>query len=100
VAVLITLSIVIAGFVFGFIAIYTIRRGYRKIKPTNQDIVGNMDETPCPWCGKREYRAKNPSFTCPKCGAVHHRSCWEEYGGCTTWECSLSPAGEDAKDMD
>ncbi|OGN92104.1 MAG: hypothetical protein A2Z75_01280 [Chloroflexi bacterium RBG_13_50_10] len=96
---LIALSMAIAGFVLGFIAIYTIRRGFTKVKPANPEMPKDMEETPCPWCGNKEYGTKNPSFTCPKCGAVHHRSCWGEYGGCTTWECSLAPAGENAKEV-
>ena len=89
----------IAGFVVGFVVLYIIRRGYIKFKPANQDMAKNIEETPCPWCGKQEYSAKNPSFICPKCGTMHHRSCWEEYGGCTTWECPLAPIEEKAEEV-
>jgi predicted RNA-binding Zn-ribbon protein involved in translation (DUF1610 family) len=99
VTVLFVFALCIAGFVVGFVVIYTIRRGYIKVKPASQEIVGNMEETPCLWCGKQEYSATNPSFICPKCGTMLHRSCWEEYGGCTTWECPLAPIGEEAKEV-
>jgi predicted RNA-binding Zn-ribbon protein involved in translation (DUF1610 family) len=99
VTVLFVLALCIAGFVVGFIAIYTMRRGYIKAKPASQDITENTEETPCLWCGKKEYSSRNPSFTCPKCGTMHHRSCWEEYGGCTTWECPLSPTEEKTKEV-
>ena len=97
--VLFVFALCIAGFVVGFVAIHTIRRGYIKAKPANQEIVKNMEETPCFWCGKQKYSATNPSFICPKCGTMHHRSCWEEYEGCTTWECTLAPVAEKAKEV-
>ncbi|OGO59094.1 MAG: hypothetical protein A2025_01055 [Chloroflexi bacterium RBG_19FT_COMBO_47_15] len=92
-------ALCIAGFVVGFVVIYTIRRGYIKVKSASREIVSNMEETPCLWCGKQGYSATNPSFICPKCGTMHHRSCWEEYGGCTTWECPLAPVGEKTKEV-
>lgn len=97
--VLFVLVLCIAGFVVGFVVLYTIRRGYIKTKPENRDIAENIKETPCPWCGKQEYNAENPSFICPKCGTMHHRSCWEKYGGCTTWECPLAPIREKTEDV-
>jgi predicted RNA-binding Zn-ribbon protein involved in translation (DUF1610 family) len=99
VTVLFVIALCIAGFVIGFIVTYTMRLGYSKARPANQEIAKNMEKTPCLWCGKQEYSATNPSFTCPKCGTVHHRSCWEEYGGCTTWECPLAPTEEEAKEV-
>jgi len=99
VTVLFVIALCIAGFVVGFVIIYTMRRGYSRVKPSSQKIVKNMEETPCLWCGKQEYSATNPAFTCPKCGTVHHRSCWEEYGGCTTWECPLAPTGGETKEV-
>jgi|GEM_PF-2425136 hypothetical protein len=87
------LALCIAGFVVGFVILYTI-----KAKSASREIAKNMEETSCLWCGKQEYSATNPPFICPKCGTMHHRSCWEEYGGCTTWECPLAPIGEGAKE--
>lgn len=30
--------------------------------------------------------------TCPQCRQVHHRECWSEVGGCSTYGCSEAPA--------
>jgi hypothetical protein len=98
VTLLIALSLVIGGFVVGFIVIYVVRRSSGQVKSAKPVAPKDMQQTPCPWCGNKEYSAKNPSFTCPKCGTMHHQSCWEEYGGCTTWECPLAPAGDTIKD--
>lgn len=29
---------------------------------------------------------------CPACGQAHHRECWAEVGGCSTYGCSKAPA--------
>lgn len=29
--------------------------------------------------------------TCPECHQVHHRECWSEVGGCSTYGCSQAP---------
>jgi hypothetical protein len=97
--VLFVLALCVAGFVVGFIVIYTIRGRYIKAKPASQEIGKNKEETPCPWCSKQEYSATNPYFICPRCGTMHHRSCWEEYGGCTTWECPLAASEEKVKEV-
>ncbi|MBM3118498.1 MAG: DUF2318 domain-containing protein [Chloroflexi bacterium] len=91
------LALCIAGFLVGFLALYTMRRRLGASKQTTWETNGNMKQAACLWCGKKGYSEANPSFTCPKCGTVHHLSCWEEYGGCTTWECPLAPTEEIAK---
>jgi hypothetical protein len=30
--------------------------------------------------------------TCPECGQLHHRECWQEMGGCSTYGCKRAPA--------
>ena len=32
--------------------------------------------------------------TCPDCGAVYHRECWAENGGCSAYGCTKAPAVE------
>jgi hypothetical protein len=32
------------------------------------------------------------TMTCPECKQVHHRDCWLEIGGCSTYGCSNAPA--------
>jgi hypothetical protein len=31
-------------------------------------------------------------LSCPSCRQVHHRECWEEIGGCSTYGCDQAPA--------
>ena len=40
----------------------------------------------CPYCLSR-IRADEPTIACPKCGIVHHRDCWFDNEGCTTYGC-------------
>lgn len=84
----------LAGFVLGFLVLYTIRRRYRVAKPARQETSRKADLPPCPWCGKKDYSAAKPSFSCPECGTAYHRACWEEYGGCSIFDCRLAPTGE------
>jgi Prokaryotic RING finger family 1 len=32
------------------------------------------------------------TLTCPECQQVHHRECWAEVGGCSTYGCPRAPA--------
>ncbi|MDR2751342.1 MAG: zinc ribbon domain-containing protein [Clostridiales bacterium] len=41
----------------------------------------------CPFC-KTAIGAYEEAVACPACGMPHHRSCWEENKGCTTFGCS------------
>jgi len=45
----------------------------------------------CPICqtsiGEDEF-----AVTCPQCNQVHHRECWSEVGGCSTYGCTQAPA--------
>lgn len=45
----------------------------------------------CPICqtsiGDEEF-----AVTCPQCSQVHHRECWSEVGGCSTYGCTQAPA--------
>src|SRR4051794_8462463 len=43
--------------------------------------------TLCEHCGK-EVRFGDPTAICRDCGAVHHASCWDVSGGCTSYQCS------------
>src|SRR5262249_11929714 len=45
----------------------------------------------CPIC--QTARAEGEaSVRCPACEQVHHRECWAEVGGCSTYGCSQAPA--------
>ena len=41
----------------------------------------------CPYC-KTEIRTGDEVQVCPKCGIAHHKSCWDENLGCTTFGCA------------
>ena len=45
----------------------------------------------CPICqtgiGEEEF-----AVTCPQCHQIHHRECWSEVGGCSTYGCTQAPA--------
>ena len=41
----------------------------------------------CPFC-KTEIQPDDEVQVCPKCGIAHHKSCWDENLGCTTFGCA------------
>lgn len=41
----------------------------------------------CPFC-KTEIKEGDSVKVCPACGIPHHKGCWEENKGCTTFGCS------------
>jgi ribosomal protein L40E len=41
----------------------------------------------CPFC-KGEIKEGDEVMACPACGIPHHKECWEENKGCTTFGCS------------
>ena len=44
----------------------------------------------CPYCQSKI--KLNADFTvCPSCGTPHHKECWDENSGCTTYGCSENP---------
>lgn len=45
----------------------------------------------CPYC---QSRIKSNAYvtTCPGCGTPHHKECWDENKGCTTYGCNNNPA--------
>lgn len=40
----------------------------------------------CPYC-KTEIKDGDEVIVCPSCGIPHHKGCWEENKGCTTFGC-------------
>lgn len=48
-----------------------------------ENYVGSV----CPFC-RMEIRQGDLIIVCPACGEVHHKECWEENQGCTTFGCS------------
>lgn len=47
-----------------------------------EDYVGKI----CPFC-KTEITAEDEVIVCPECKIPHHKGCWEENKGCTTFGC-------------
>ena len=45
----------------------------------------------CPIC-QTGIGADEFAVTCPQCHQVHHRECWSEVGGCSTYGCTQAPA--------
>jgi hypothetical protein len=45
----------------------------------------------CPTC-QSALVPGDATLTCPECHQVHHRECWAEIGGCSTYGCSKAPA--------
>ncbi len=45
----------------------------------------------CPIC-QTSIGEDEAAVTCPQCHQVHHRECWSEVGGCSTYGCSQAPA--------
>lgn len=40
----------------------------------------------CPYC-KTQIEESDEIIVCPACNIAHHKACWEENGGCTTFGC-------------
>jgi hypothetical protein len=53
--------------------------------------AGAGAEAVCPIC-QSPIAADEPVLTCPECEQVHHRECWAEIGGCSTYGCKEAPA--------
>lgn len=55
---------------------------------TNAGVAGK-----CPIC-QSAISAEEIVITCPCCQQIHHRECWQEVGGCSTYGCEKAPALE------
>lgn len=69
-----------------------------RVLATTQLKPGDPGAT-CPICqtsiGTDEF-----AVTCPQCGQVHHRECWSEVGGCSTYGCKQAPQIEKTESTD
>ena len=48
-----------------------------------ENYVGKI----CPFC-KTAITAEDEVMVCPSCATPHHKACWDENKGCTTFGCS------------
>lgn len=44
----------------------------------------------CPYC-QSNIKSDNEVQYCKECGTPHHKECWDENGGCTTYGCGQNP---------
>ena len=50
------------------------------------DSICNCSPKICPYC-QSPIRPEEPAVYCESCHTPHHRNCWEENRGCTTYGC-------------
>jgi hypothetical protein len=48
----------------------------------------------CPICQVSILQG-DPVVTCPNCDQIHHRECWVDVGGCSTYGCRQAPVAQD-----
>ncbi len=59
------------------------------------DIIGKI----CPYCQTPIKPGESVVF-CSACSTLHHRQCWNEGRGCTTFGCNGNPAAEPSDQRD
>ena len=52
----------------------------------------------CPYC-QSPLKKNADVIICSVCGTPHHRECWEENNGCTTYGCALNPTTEEKVEL-
>lgn len=91
------------GVIFG--AVYQARKCE---KPIEVDLEASGTATPgvtleegsskhpevCPFC-QTEIAPDAERVVCSSCGIPHHRECWQENGGCTTYGCTSGHGGSE-----
>lgn len=53
-------------------------------------VAPGTTATTCPIC-QSALQSEEPTVICPECEQVHHRDCWMEIGGCSTYGCAQAP---------
>ncbi|HMS66395.1 MAG TPA: RING finger protein [Ignavibacteria bacterium] len=53
----------------------------------------------CPYCQSKIKQGAD-SIVCPNCGTPHHKECWNENLGCTTYGCKNNPLTENKIEFD
>jgi len=69
-------------------AVYCLACGRRLPKPDapSAGIAPAHVGKTCPYC-QTPLKPHDQAVVCPQCGMPHHRDCWEDNGGCTTYGC-------------
>lgn len=52
----------------------------------------------CPYC-QSKIKSDSDFIVCSHCGTPHHKECWDENGGCTTYGCVNNPHTEDKVEL-
>jgi len=52
----------------------------------------------CPICQSGVKKGEGV-VTCPDCDQVHHRECWVDVGGCSTYGCRQAPAAKEKEEV-
>ena len=58
-----------------------------------RELPPGQDGVLCPIC-QTQIAAGEPGVACPECKQSHHRDCWVEIGGCSTYGCTKAPSAE------
>lgn len=53
----------------------------------------------CPYC-QSKFKGNSETVLCPECNISHHKECWEENKGCTTYGCRNNPNTLKSADTD
>lgn len=68
---------------------------------SNDSLLNNSSQSynylkgkTCPYC-QSPLKKNADVIICSVCGAPHHKECWEENNGCTTYGCALNPTTEE-----
>lgn len=64
-----------------------------KCHEKNISIVQAQSDKTCPYC-MMPILPNEEFIVCPKCNIPHHKDCWEENNGCTTYGCDCKDAFE------
>jgi hypothetical protein len=60
---------------------------------------GGTVGTACPICQAGVQQGEGV-VTCPDCDQIHHRECWIDVGGCSTYGCRQAPAVKDKQEVE
>lgn len=61
-----------------------------RVLASTQLSAGDPGAT-CPIC-QTSIAEDEFAVTCPQCNQIHHRECWSEVGGCSTYGCKQAPS--------
>lgn len=65
-----------------------------KCQENNLPVIQTQSDKNCPYC-MMPILPNEEEIICPKCNIPHHKDCWEENGGCTTYGCDCTNNTED-----